>query len=85
MKKLVATLIDAIVLAVLAPGASAAATHNATEISDHIARHRATAAAHENAARCLESGKKEEVCDKDLRPACKGPAIGKYCDMKHGH
>ena len=50
-----------------------------------MARHRAIAAAHEGAAKCLESGKKEEVCHKDLQAACKGIAIGKYCGMKHEH
>ena len=36
-------------------------------------------------AKCLESGKKAAVCEKDLQAACKGLAIGKYCGMKHGH
>jgi len=50
-----------------------------------IARHRAIAVAHENAAKCLESGKKHEVCEKELQVACKGLAIGKFCGMKHEH
>jgi hypothetical protein len=50
-----------------------------------IARHRAIAAAHEGAAKCLESGKKDEVCEKELQVACKGLAIGKFCGMKHEH
>jgi hypothetical protein len=50
-----------------------------------IVRHRAMAAAHEAAAKCLESGKVEEVCLKDLQAACKGLAIGKYCGMRHEH
>jgi hypothetical protein len=50
-----------------------------------IERHRAMAAAHEAAAKCLESGKKEDACQKDLQAACKGLAIGKYCGMKHEH
>lgn len=50
-----------------------------------IQRHRAMAAAHETAAKCLESGKKEDLCQKDLQAACKGLAIGKYCGMKHEH
>ncbi len=42
------------------------------------------AAAHENAAKCLESGKKDEVCEKELQAACKRQlAVGKYCGMKH--
>lgn len=55
------------------------------EAKEDIARHRAISAAHEAAAKCLESGKKEEVCHKELLAACKGIAIGKYCGMKHAH
>jgi hypothetical protein len=43
------------------------------------------AAAHEAAAKCLEAGKKDEVCEQELRAACKGLAIGKFCGMKHQH
>lgn len=50
-----------------------------------IARHRAMAAAHEAAAQCLESGKKDEICEKELLQACKGLAIGRFCGMKHEH
>ena len=50
-----------------------------------IARHRAMAVAHEAAAKCLESGKKDEVCEKELLLSCKGLAIGKFCGMKHEH
>jgi len=61
------------------------AQHSDKEIKEDIERHRAMAAAHEGAARCLESGKKDEVCEKELQAACKGLAIGKYCGMKHVH
>ena len=37
------------------------------------------------AAQCLEAGKGEAVCMKELQVACKGLAIGKYCGMKHAH
>lgn len=73
------------------PVAKPAATVTATtagpdaDAQKDMARHRAIAAAHEGAAKCLESGKKEEVCHKDLQAACKGIAIGKYCGMKHEH
>ena len=50
-----------------------------------IQRHRAMAAAHEQAARCLEAGKGHDACQKELAAACKGLAIGKYCGMKHEH
>lgn len=50
-----------------------------------VERHRAMAKAHEDAARCLESGENEERCQKALLAACRGLAIGKYCGMKHEH
>lgn len=50
-----------------------------------VQRHRAMALAHETAARCLESGKPEAQCAKELQASCKGLAIGKYCGMKHEH
>lgn len=52
---------------------------------EDIARHRAMASAHEAAAKCLESGKADEVCEKELQLSCKGLAIGKFCGMKHEH
>ncbi len=55
------------------------------EKKEDIQRHRAMASAHEAAARCLESGKKEDVCMKELQASCKGLAVGKYCGMKHVH
>ena len=63
----------------------AAVGHSDKETKEDIARHRAMAAAHEGAAKCLESGKKEDVCNKQLQAACKGLAIGKYCGLKHEH
>jgi hypothetical protein len=39
----------------------------------------------EDTAKCLEAGKKEEVCMAELQTACKGLAIGKYCGMRHVH
>jgi hypothetical protein len=61
----------------------------APKLSDHvradITRHRAMAQAHEAAARCLESGKAESECLKELQTACKGLGIGKYCGMRHEH
>jgi hypothetical protein len=55
------------------------------ETKEDIAKHRAIAAAHEAAAKCLEAGKGDQVCNKDLQDACKGLAIGKFCGMKHEH
>ena len=61
------------------------AKESAEETREDIAKHRAMAAAHEAAAKCLESGKDEAVCNKELQAACKGIAIGKFCGMKHAH
>jgi len=63
----------------------ALAAEGPQEIKKDIQRHRAMAAAHEAAARCLEAGKKPEQCQDQLQAACKGLAIGKYCGMKHEH
>jgi hypothetical protein len=84
-----AALTSIALLCTLAAAGVSAQTTVAPKISEHvkedITRHRAMAAAHEAAAKCLESGKTEEQCLKDLQAACKGLAIGKYCGMKHEH
>lgn len=59
--------------------------HGSEEIRKDIERHRAMAAAHEAAARCLESGKAHDVCQRELQNACKGLALGKSCGMRHAH
>jgi hypothetical protein len=74
-----------VLLALFATVSIAADQHGDKETKADIARHRAMAAAHEGAAKCLEAGKKEEVCEKELQAACKGLAIGKNCGMKHEH
>ena len=71
--------------AFLSSSAFAASAHTDKEIKEDISRHRAMAAAHEGAAKCLESAKKPEVCEKELQAACKGLAVGKYCGLKHVH
>jgi hypothetical protein len=81
----------AVLAAVLAASwlALSALAQTPAKLSDHvrkdIQRHRAMAAAHEGAARCLESGKPESQCVTELQAACKGLAIGKYCGMRHEH
>ncbi|MDI1239658.1 MAG: hypothetical protein PSV26_19415 [Polaromonas sp.] len=72
-------------LALAATFSVAHAQHSDKETKEDVQRHRAMAAAHEAAARCLESGKKEDVCMKELQASCKGLAVGKYCGMKHAH
>ncbi len=64
---------------------AALAQHSDKEIREDIQRHRAMAAAHEGAAKCLEAGKGEKVCLQELQAACKGLALGKYCGMRHVH
>lgn len=59
--------------------------HSEQETKADIERHRAMAAAHEAAAKCLESGKGHDQCQKELQAACKSLAIGKYCGMRHAH
>jgi hypothetical protein len=86
--KFYAVALAALVLAGLAlaqtkPAAPAAAMSD--DAKKDVARHRAMAAAHEAAAKCLESGKTEEACHKELQASCKGLAIGKYCGMRHEH
>jgi hypothetical protein len=61
------------------------AKESAEETQQDVARHRAMAAAHTAAAQCRESGKDEDLCNKELQAACKGLAIGKFCGMKHEH
>ncbi len=82
MKKM---LLFVLSVAVFAGVSLAAEKHGDKETKEDIQRHRAMAAAHEGAAKCLEAGKKEDVCNKELQAACKGLAIGKYCGMKHEH
>ena len=85
MKKPITTLLTVWAFALLATAALAAGAAVNKEAKEDIVRHRAISVAHENAAKCLESGKKEEICHKELLAACKGIAIGKYCGMKHAH
>ncbi len=82
MKKMLLTLMG---IALTATFSIASETHGDKETKEDIARHRAMATAHEAAAKCLESGKDEAVCNKELQAACKGLAIGKFCGMKHAH
>lgn len=77
-------LIAAMLFVPLAAFAQAAKKDDA-HIRQDIAAHRTIAAAHEAAAKCLESGKPEKECHAALAKACKGLAIGKTCGMRHRH
>jgi hypothetical protein len=70
---------------VLSGPAFAQSTHGSKEEKQDAKRHRAMAAAHEAAAKCLEAGKGEKACLELLRKECQGVGIGKYCGMKHQH
>lgn len=72
-------------IALIAGAVAAFAGESDKEIKEDITRHRAIAAAHEGAAKCLEARKGEAVCMKELQASCKGLAIGKFCGMKHQH
>jgi hypothetical protein len=85
MFKVFLTAFSFVVISTAAVSAFAAETHGDKERKEDVTRHRAMAKAHTDAAMCLESGKKEEECDKALQAACKGLAIGKSCGMKHAH
>lgn len=52
---------------------------------EDIERHQSMARAHAQAAQCLEAGKGEDQCQKQLQLACKGLALGKNCGMRHSH
>jgi hypothetical protein len=88
-KALAAGLWAAAFLCGAAQAQSTAAAPAKVELDAHakkdIQRHRAMAKAHEDAARCLESGTPEAACQKTLLAACRGLAIGKYCGLKHEH
>ena len=77
----------AIALALSMPLASQAQKKDKDDahVKQDVAAHRTIAAAHEAAAKCLESGKPEKECHAELAKACKGLAIGKYCGMRHRH
>ena len=55
------------------------------QAKEDIVAHRAIAAAHEKAAKCLEAGRTEKECHAHLAADCKAYAIGKYCGMRHKH
>jgi hypothetical protein len=84
-KRLLAGVLSALSAMFLIVGVASAQGYSDAEIKKDIQRHKAMAAAHEGAAKCLESGKKHDACMKDLQTACKGLGIGKHCGMRHEH
>ncbi len=84
-KRLIAGILSALGAMVFVVSTASAQAHSDAETKKDIQRHKAMAAAHEGAAKCLESGKKHEVCEKELQAACKGLGIGKHCGMRHEH
>jgi hypothetical protein len=84
-KRLIAGILSALGAMVFVVSTASAQGHSDAEAKKDIQRHKAMAAAHEGAAKCLESGKKHEDCMKELQTACKGLGIGKHCGMRHEH
>lgn len=76
------TLLLLLVLPVLA---YAQAKKDDAHVKQDVAAHRTIAAAHEAAAKCLESGRPEKECQAQLAKDCKNLAIGKHCGMRHRH
>ena len=79
------TLFFILIAAALSTSAVAQSKHGGKEEEQDAKRHRALAAVHQAAAKCLESGKGEKACLEQLRKDCKGLGIGKYCGLKHQH
>jgi hypothetical protein len=75
----------ALTLGILLAAPVFAQPHGEKERKEDVRRHQAMAAAHEAAAKCLESGKPEKDCLEKLRQDCKGLGIGKYCGLRHQH
>ncbi len=72
-------------LCIAVPGTAPAQPKADKKKTEEIAGHRAMAAAHEKAAKCLEEGKPEKACHEQLEKDCRGLGIGKHCGMKHKH
>jgi hypothetical protein len=84
-KRLIAGVLSALSAMFLVVGVASAQGHSDADIKKDITRHKAMSAAHDSAAKCLESGKKHDACMKELQTACKGLGIGKHCGMRHEH
>ena len=84
-KRLFAGFLSTLSAMFLVVNVASAQAHSEADIKKDIQRHKAMAAAHEGAAKCLEGGKKYDACMKDLQTACKGLGIGKNCGMRHEH
>ena len=65
----------------LAPAAHALDAH----ARETMAQHREMARVHAQAADCLQAGRTESMCHAELREACRGLGIGKYCGLRHSH
>ncbi len=72
-------------LALLVLPLLASAKDEKARVKEDIAAHRAIAAAHEKAAKCLEGGGTEKQCHAHFAAECKGLALGTHCGMRHRH
>jgi hypothetical protein len=84
-KRATAGILSALGATLFVASTAFAQAHSDADTKNDIQRHRAMAAAHDSAAKCLESGKKHDICTKELQTACKGLGIGKHCGMRHEH
>lgn len=69
----------------LFPLALQAGEESPEELKKDAQAHREFAGFHLQAAACLESGKPHDLCEAELKKACKGKASGPHCGMKHDH
>jgi hypothetical protein len=85
MKSRTSSAVSATLFAACSIALAAESKRDAEHVKKDIAAHRILAEAHSNAAKCLESGTPEKVCQEALARDCKSVGIGRYCGMKHRH
>ena len=56
--------------------------HSEKDTREDITRHRAIAAAHQKAARCISDKTDIALCLTGLKASCSGLGVGKYCGLK---
>jgi len=79
MKKMLLALVS---IAFVATFCIAGEVHSEKELKEDASRHRAMAAAHATAARCIRDKNNTATCLADLKSSCAGLGIGKYCGLK---
>lgn len=59
--------------------------HEGDDMQAHARLHREFAELHLKMAECLEAGRGEEQCARELKQACRGKASGPNCGIRHEH